>query len=169
MLNINVNDAQRLEVALRTEMKRLKFLWVFSAPCPLPFGVTKIKTRIILKKKRFKTGAVCAERTSWWLRVSFKHLTSTSLTHTPTYDLASNYICYICIPLHFYWEHRWECGVLECYTERGCLYRSSTERRGYLGELDRILNMDVTRTLEGVPFLSQSLSSAREAQGVPTG
>ena len=51
-------DAWRWEEALRTEMKQLESLDVFSAPCPLPYGAQKIKTRVILKKKRPKTGAV---------------------------------------------------------------------------------------------------------------
>ena len=51
-------DAKQWEEALRTEMKQLERLGVFSAPCPLPYGARKIKTRVILKKKRSKTGAV---------------------------------------------------------------------------------------------------------------
>ena len=51
-------DAKQWEEALRTEMKLLKRLEVFSAPYPLPYGAKKMKTRVILKKKRSKTGAV---------------------------------------------------------------------------------------------------------------
>ena len=46
-------DAKQWEEALRTEMKQLERLGVFIAPCPLPYGAKKIKTRVILKKKLF--------------------------------------------------------------------------------------------------------------------
>ena len=39
-------------------MKQLERLGVFSAPCPLPYGAKKIKSRVILLKKWSKTGAV---------------------------------------------------------------------------------------------------------------
>ena len=49
-------DARQWEEALRTEMKQLEHLGIFS-PC-LPYGAKKIKTRIIFKQKRSKTGEV---------------------------------------------------------------------------------------------------------------
>ena len=55
---VKMPDANQWEEALRTEMKRLERLGVFSAPCPLPYGAKKIKTGVILKKKCSKTGAV---------------------------------------------------------------------------------------------------------------
>ena len=51
-------DAKQWEEALRTEMKLLERLGVFSAPCPLLYGAEEIKKRVDLKKKRSKTGAV---------------------------------------------------------------------------------------------------------------
>ena len=51
-------DARQWKEALRTGMKQLERPGVFSAPCPLPYGAKKIKTRVILKKKCSKTGAV---------------------------------------------------------------------------------------------------------------
>ena len=51
-------DAEQWEEALRTETKQFERLGVFSAPCQLPDGAKKVKTRVVLKKKRPKTGAV---------------------------------------------------------------------------------------------------------------
>ena len=51
-------EAKQWEKAPRTEMKHLERLGVFSAPCPLPYGAKKIKTRVILKMKCSTTGAV---------------------------------------------------------------------------------------------------------------
>ena len=48
-------DDKQWEKALRTEIKQLD--GVCSAPCPLPYGAQKIKTRFILKKKRSRTEA----------------------------------------------------------------------------------------------------------------
>ena len=50
-------DAWRWEEALRSEMKRLERLGVVIALCPLPYGDKKIKTSVILKMNRSKTGA----------------------------------------------------------------------------------------------------------------
>ena len=47
-------DAKQWEDALRTEMKQLERLGVFSAPCPLPYGSETIKTRVILKKNALR-------------------------------------------------------------------------------------------------------------------
>ena len=52
-----MSDAKQWEEALRTEMKLLEHLGVFSALCPLPYRTKKIKTRVILKKCS-KTGTV---------------------------------------------------------------------------------------------------------------
>ena len=51
-------DAKQWEEAKFPEMKQLERLGLFSAPCSLPYEAKKIKTRVILKKKCSKTGAV---------------------------------------------------------------------------------------------------------------
>ena len=55
---MKIPDAKQWEDALRTEMKELERLEVFSVPFPLPYGTKKFKTRVVIKKKRSKTGAV---------------------------------------------------------------------------------------------------------------
>ena len=79
---IKMPDAKQFEEVLRTEMKNLGRLGVSSAPCPLPYGTKKIKTRAILKKHS-NTGAWSAGGRSWWPRGSFKHSVWTSPTPMP--------------------------------------------------------------------------------------
>ena len=91
---MKIPDDKQWEEALRTEMKRLGHLGVFRAPCPLPYGTKKTKTRPILKKKRSKTGAM--ER---W---SGSGVSSNIRWDFFSYDIVSYYICSLCIlqPFH---------------------------------------------------------------------
>ena len=52
---IKIPDAKQQGEDLCAEMKQLGRLGVFSAPCELPYGVRKIKTRPIFKKRLSKT------------------------------------------------------------------------------------------------------------------
>ena len=62
---MEMSDAMQWEEALRIEMKQLGRLGVFSAPCPLPYGARKIKTRVVLKQSVLRLERWSAGRLDW--------------------------------------------------------------------------------------------------------